>query len=584
MQKRKFSDNWLIDPLSRFPSAFRFLAPGLIRVLRTSLTRFQHRTQGVFRPSPLHNHQRSIFMQSFVRRSAAQRFSSLCAVTGAAIALAGCHHDRNATPQTYTVGGTVTGLSGTLVLKDNGSNDLSLSAAGSFSFSTALGNGSAYTVTVSSQPSGQTCSVSNGSGTISSASVTSVKVACTDNTYTVGGTISGLTTSGLVLANGTDTVSPASQATSFIFPTAVKSGVAYSVSVQTQPIGQTCAVSGGGGTVGAANITTVQINCSTSRPAGLWTWIGGSDVAEQSGVYGTRGAGAPGNIPGARSEAATWIDLSGKLWLFGGAAPDGAGSGGSQLNDLWTYDPTSGIWTWVSGTGVLDSGGVYGTRGTPGAANVPGARQGAASWVDAAGNLWLFGGDGRDSSRVRGMLNDLWKFDLSSGQWTWVSGSMSVAAQGVYGIEGQAGPANTPGARAGAAGWVDGSGKLWLFGGSGYNSTGRGILNDIWKFDPATGQWSWMSGPDDVNESGLYGPQGSAGAGSMPGARWKAQVATDSSGTVWLYGGEGYDATAQFSSLADLWTYDPTTSQWTWMGGSKVIDTGAIYGTLATAS
>ena len=69
---------------------------------------------------------------------------------------------------TYSVGGSVTGLSGTVVLRDNGGDDLTLTANGSFAFVTKLATGAAYNVTVKTNPSGQTCSVANGSGTIAS--------------------------------------------------------------------------------------------------------------------------------------------------------------------------------------------------------------------------------------------------------------------------------------------------------------------------------------------------------------------------------------------------------------------------------
>ena len=67
---------------------------------------------------------------------------------------------------TYSVGGSVSGLSGTVVLQDNGGDDLSVSANGPFSFATKLAGGAAYNVTVKTNPSGQSCSVANGSGTI----------------------------------------------------------------------------------------------------------------------------------------------------------------------------------------------------------------------------------------------------------------------------------------------------------------------------------------------------------------------------------------------------------------------------------
>jgi hypothetical protein len=82
---------------------------------------------------------------------------------------------------TYTVGGTVSGLSGTVVLQDNAGDDLSVTSDGSFTFATALASGAAYNVTVKTDPSGQSCSVANGSGTIASANVTNVAVTCTDS-------------------------------------------------------------------------------------------------------------------------------------------------------------------------------------------------------------------------------------------------------------------------------------------------------------------------------------------------------------------------------------------------------------------
>ena len=81
-------------------------------------------------------------------------------------------------PITYSVGGSVSGLSGTVVLQDNGGDDLSVSANGSFTFATKLVDAAAYSVTVETNPFGQSCSVSNGSGTVASANVTGVAVAC----------------------------------------------------------------------------------------------------------------------------------------------------------------------------------------------------------------------------------------------------------------------------------------------------------------------------------------------------------------------------------------------------------------------
>jgi esterase/lipase superfamily enzyme len=79
----------------------------------------------------------------------------------------------------YTVGGTATGLSGTLVLQDNGGDDLSVAGDGPFTFASPVTGGSPYAVTVRTAPPGQTCTVANGSGTVGAASVTDVAVSCT---------------------------------------------------------------------------------------------------------------------------------------------------------------------------------------------------------------------------------------------------------------------------------------------------------------------------------------------------------------------------------------------------------------------
>ncbi|BDY11839.1 LVIVD repeat-containing protein [Hydrogenimonas cancrithermarum] len=86
--------------------------------------------------------------------------------------------------KSYTVGGTLAGLdSGNdVVLQNNGGDNLSLHADGTFTFATALHTGERYNVTVQTQPVGQECSVENGSGTIVSSNVTDIKVTCNDLT------------------------------------------------------------------------------------------------------------------------------------------------------------------------------------------------------------------------------------------------------------------------------------------------------------------------------------------------------------------------------------------------------------------
>jgi hypothetical protein len=83
------------------------------------------------------------------------------------------------TAPTYSIGGTVSGLSGTVVLQNNAGPNLSVSANGAFTFGALLASGATYNVTVTSNPPGQTCTVGNGSGIVASANVTNVSVTCT---------------------------------------------------------------------------------------------------------------------------------------------------------------------------------------------------------------------------------------------------------------------------------------------------------------------------------------------------------------------------------------------------------------------
>jgi hypothetical protein len=140
-----------------------------------------------------------------------------------------------------------------------------------------------------------------------------------------------------------------------------------------------------------------------------WTWVSGSNVVSQTGVYGTKGAPSSSNVPGARNSAISWTDSGGNLWLFGGFGNDSTGTI-SLLNDLWKFDGTN--WTWISGSQIGNGVGTYGTLGTASASSLPASRVGAVSWVDTSGDLWLFGGLGKDptDANASGNLNDLWRF------------------------------------------------------------------------------------------------------------------------------------------------------------------------------
>ncbi|MHC4132490.1 MAG: kelch repeat-containing protein [Planctomycetota bacterium] len=287
---------------------------------------------------------------------------------------------------------------------------------------------------------------------------------------------------------------------------------------------------------------------------GMWTWMSGSKVAGQNGVYGTKGEPNLTNVPGARNESISWTDSEENLWFFGGFGKDEGSFDNGYLNDLWIFDPNNGMWTWVSGSKLSDQTGVYGIKGESDPCNLPGAREGSISWTDSEENLWLFGGYGFAESSF-GYLNDLWRYDTNNGMWTWVSGSKLSDQTGVYGIKGETDPCTVPSGRAWSISWTDSEDNLWFFGGFGLDESSFGYLNDLWRYDRNNGMWTWMSGSKVRDQTGVYGIKGEPYSTNLPGGRYSSISWTDSNYNLWFFGGSGFDESSS-GSLNDLWRFE----------------------------
>ena len=311
-----------------------------------------------------------------------------------------------------------------------------------------------------------------------------------------------------------------------------------------------------------------------------WRWEQGSQQQNTGVIADSTGD----NSPGAREAAATWVDSSNMLWLFGGYS-FADNFFGNFFNDLWRFDISRGQWSRASASSVPNQLGHYGRMGVPDSMNIPAARELSVTWQDKQGNFWLFGGSTTLEQRFIFDLNDLWKYNVQSGVWTWMKGDSTTTITSVFGSKGVSAATNHPGAREASLSWTDANGNFWLYGGSQYklDTVGEDIyqdlnlLNDLWKYTPATGEWTWMNGDSSFNQPTAHGLKGVGSSGNTPGGRDYAAAWTDSTGNLWLFGGEAYTENGG-GSLNDVWKYDVKNNIWTWVDGENTADPNGIYG------
>jgi hypothetical protein len=533
----------------------------------------------------------------------------------------------------YFIGGTVNGLAGTgMVLQDNATDDLSITGTGTvpFTFLTPLPVGAPYAVTISKSPASpaQACTINNGTGTVNGP-VTNIDIVCPQPKYSISGTLIGLVDNGGVgnsvelKDNAGDDFLVTGNNSVFTLPTQVTVGGTYSVTVFREPFSQPqpCNIFNANGLV-LANVSNVQVDCQHND----WAWIS-QDSTNTANHYATAVLPPPFpnlNTPGARHYAMTWTDTAGQKWMFGGVGYPLASTPAQpvsvitddRLNDLWVWSGSEDVGAWTPANlpicvdlsfklfaqtlplEFLDLPGAYGTQGvanpnsTDGSCatgNFPGGRWGAATWSDASGNLWMFGGQGYDAANVSGdvFLNDLWEFIPTTpdfegtyeGSWIWVAGPNTGN---------RAGLPNYPGGRWAPSVVTDkATNTVWMFGGKGYDSAGNfGFLNDLWKLNIATHTWTFIAGSQTANVQGVYGTLGTAAPGNVPGGREESILWEDPAGKIFLFGGFGEDSVGTSAggtpggTLNDLWEYDPVTTQWTWVSGggaSGIANQNGVY-------
>ena len=486
----------------------------------------------------------------------------------------------NCSPGGFTLGGSVTGLSGGSLVLSGGGQTVSVASGGSsFVFANTVAVGSAYSVTVQTQPANQNCSVSNATGTIATGPVGNVSVNCSLRSYTLGGSVSGLSATGLVLVNGGQALGVAPGASSFVFVANIVSGSTYSVGVQTQPTGLICSVANGNGSIAAANVTGVVVSClaaestvSTFVGTGTPGFVDGPILAfnraafnnpfgvavDSSGnlVVGDNGNSAVRKI----SPAATVATLAG-TGSFGfvngtGAAATFSGATGVALDsagNVYLADPGNHAIRKISPAGVVSTLAGTGTRGfsssfgdATGSFNFP---FGVA--VDSSGNVYVADSDNHAIRKISptGVVSTLAgngtagfvngsgaaaRFNTPYGVAVGANGDVYVADANNHAIRriSPAGVVSTL-AGTGAAGLVNGSGATARF------AFPRGVAMDgsgnVYVADSASHAIRKISPAGVVSTLAGSGTAGFVnGSGAVASFNNPFGVAVDSSGNVYV--------------------------------------------------
>lgn len=249
------------------------------------------------------------------------------------------------------------------------------------------------------------------------------------------------------------------------------------------------------------------------------------------------------NCPGGHINGAfTWTTPDNSLWIYGGI-----GESAESSSMLWKYNIALNQWAWMGTFSPPD----YGIKGVPSVSNKPGYRQESnTSWVDDLGNLWFFGGGN--------CTNDVWKYDVPTGIWTWMSGSNVDYDPGSYGTIGVPAVNNYPAGRFTNFFWEDDAGNFWVGLGLRFAGPQKIMPTDIWKFNPVSLEWTWKKGFADSENSCSIGEICELIESNQPGERFENRATWKVSDQLILT----YAGISCPENSNDLWAFLPVQNTW----------------------
>lgn len=286
-----------------------------------------------------------------------------------------------------------------------------------------------------------------------------------------------------------------------------------------------------------------KVTHQTSALSDLWRY---NPKSKKWTYFGNDGGSV--NKPHARYRARAWFDSNNILWMYGGAIePDTASTDTFSYNDLWKYNTTTNVWTFVSGNRNnyyckdCPNGGYPSTPGTSGLQYFPRARSDYGYWKDNTGNIWIYGGYAE--SHGSDEYGDLWKFNATTSQWTLISGNETLNPPKT---------ATNPGSRNAPYCWVGSDNKLYMSGGL---RRYWNFLRDAWRINPSNGSWEVVKADTLVNESPVSAGFQIENSTNTPGSSVNTLNHITTGSHTYLFSGYGMGSNNLTGFTGAMWRY-----------------------------
>ena len=303
----------------------------------------------------------------------------------------------------------------------------------------------------------------------------------------------------------------------------------------------------------------------------MWTWVKGSGaVYDKQPIYGIQGLSNINNSPGERMTSQSWTDTNGNLWLYGGISKYTPG-GGEPYSDLWKYEISTNIWTWMKGDSTWTGTASYGNIGVENSSNKPPpSNEVNLTWTDNQNNLWLVDNQGC-----------LWKYKVVTNNWIWMKGD--TTGKPTFGSKGIANINNTPGSLYFSfTRWKDSKDNFWLL----YNVQGGFNNSVLFKYEVVTNMWTWMWGDTTQNAQNTHYSDSLCDykKTTIPYIREEGRACwIDNCDNLWLIGGYGCSSSL-CGDLNDLIYFDTHVSKWIRAGNDTTFYSPSVFGVMGVSS